>query len=976
MHRPNDPTHCRAMIESLEPRRLLSGDALPMPRLVRDVNTLADGWEFPDHLVSAGPLGYFIHSDGLHGRELWRSDGTPTGTFMLRDMAPGPADNSTAGGVPFNGHLFFIADDGGTGHELWKTDGSIAGTTILTDLRPGPEGSLPRSFSVVGDRLFFWANDGVTGWQLWSTDGSAANTRRLTSQGIGSAAPGYPSAPMAFASTGTRYFFPHLGTVYLHNADGSPAGSFAKPDGASPITGIFASGEKVYFFLQNGSLWASDGTTAGTRQITSVPSAAFGSKVVDAAGTPYAMIRHASSSNTVSIWRINPENFGTSILRPGGGAFTDAAEPVAIGDTLFFTGTAPTHGRELMSVTAGQSTASLVRDNTFWSSDPRGLYRHGDTLYFGARSVSGAYELWRSDGTFEGTQSVGVTIPGPGASSYSTPQITSAGQRVLFANDERTHGREVWSTLGTFSSTMALDVYPGTIGGGALVRHTLADKLIFESDDGVHGRELWTTDGTASGTRLLKDINPGAGDGGLMNWYDAVEYKGRYYFTATQPGQGSELWATDGTEAGTQLVKDINPGEGSSLPMTLNVIGDLLYFYANDGTHGRELWRTDGTAAGTRLVADVNPGPDDAVQWGGISQGVAFPGQVLFVADNGTTGEELFSTDGTPQGTTLLRDIYPGGEDSEISELTRVGGTVFFRAIQGGVDWELWKTDGTPAGTTIVRDIAPGLDRASSPHMLTPFKGLLYFNALGQLWKSDGTEQGTVPAADLSAASASMPRLLRVLGDHLIFIANVDGMGNTLWASDGTAEGTRMLVDPSPDTQYGMGENLLVHNGRLYFAAGSFDTDLWVSDGTPEGTRRLPEPTAQFPDWNPASNPILLGLGGSIFFMATDGVFGHELWTYDLALPGDADGDRRITAADYFAIDRGRATRKTGFSNGDFNHSGGPPNADDYMIIDRAFLIQSGQAAAPAAAAADSPQAQDDDADDALLSPVTQDVLS
>src|SRR5687768_4149861 len=124
MHTSNDPTHCRAMIEPLEPRRLLSGDALPTPRLVRDVNTLADGWEFPDHLVSAGPLGYFIHSDGVHGRELWRSDGTPAGTFMLRDMAPGPADNSTASGVAFNGHLFFIANDGGTGHEIWKTDGS------------------------------------------------------------------------------------------------------------------------------------------------------------------------------------------------------------------------------------------------------------------------------------------------------------------------------------------------------------------------------------------------------------------------------------------------------------------------------------------------------------------------------------------------------------------------------------------------------------------------------------------------------------------------------------------------------------------------------------------------------------------------------------------------------------------------------------------------------------------------------------
>ena len=79
-------------------------------------------------------------------------------------------------------------------------------------------------------------------------------------------------------------------------------------------------------------------------------------------------------------------------------------------------------------------------------------------------------------------------------------------------------------------------------------------------------------------------------------------------FTADDGTHGTELWVTDGTAAGTQLLKDINPGAGYSFPENFTVLGDKLIFTADDGTHGTELWATDGTAAGTVLLADINPG--------------------------------------------------------------------------------------------------------------------------------------------------------------------------------------------------------------------------------------------------------------------------------------------------------------------------------------------------------------------------------
>lgn len=123
------------------------------------------------------------------------------------------------------------------------------------------------------------------------------------------------------------------------------------------------------------------------------------------------------------------------------------------------------------------------------------------------------------------------------------------------------------------------------------------------ADDGVHGYELWRTDGTAAGTALVKDLNPGAGHA-LRPEYSPrlTNLNGTLFFVATDGTAGYELWKSDGTEAGTVLVKDINPGPGSSLPNLLTVVGDLLFFDANNGVAGIEPWRSDGTAAGTQLV--------------------------------------------------------------------------------------------------------------------------------------------------------------------------------------------------------------------------------------------------------------------------------------------------------------------------------------------------------------------------------------
>src|SRR5204863_136231 len=132
--------------------------------------------------------------------------------------------------------------------------------------------------------------------------------------------------------------------------------------------------------------------------------------------------------------------------------------------------------------------------------------------------------------------------------------------------------------------------------------------LYFTADDGVNGRELWKSDGTAAGTVLVKDINPGSTCCSPASVYHSnlTAVGATLFFSASDGVHGGELWKSNGTAAGTVLVKDINPGSAGSYPVFLADVRGTLFFGADDGVHGGELWKSNGTAAGTVLVKDVN----------------------------------------------------------------------------------------------------------------------------------------------------------------------------------------------------------------------------------------------------------------------------------------------------------------------------------------------------------------------------------
>lgn len=376
------------------------------------------------------------------------------------------------------------------------------------------------------------------------------------------------------------------------------------------------------------------------------------------------------------------------------------------------------------------------------------------------------------------------------------------------------------------------DVRELTVSGGL---------LFFTARDTLHGRELWVSDGTPGGTKIVQDIYPGQ-PSGLDEYYPThslTDVNGTLFFIANDGSSGWELWKSDGTTAGTKLVKDIYPGLMNSLPTYLCNVNGILYFGASHPTYGRELWRSDGTLAGTAMVSDIVSGtgsssPTYITNVNGIS---------FFEATSGA-GSELWKSDGTLGGTVLVKDIYPGSSSSFPNNFAAVGSTAFFKASSPGTGDELWKSDGTSSGTVLVKDIFTGTS-GSDITLLTNVNGVLFFDAKDannnyELWKSDGTTTGTIQVKDIHPTGSSYPSYLSVLNGILYFRALEPSSGEELWRSDGSVAGTYIVKDVVPGVSSSNIGGMVPWNGAMYFLCYSGSSEgLWKSDGTTAGTIQL-----------------------------------------------------------------------------------------------------------------------------------------
>ena len=553
------------MLECFEPRIVLAG----IPELI-DLNSA--GSSSPADFTQVGDFVYFTADDGENGRELWRTDGSVSGTTLVLDIQPGSESSNPRDLVEFNGSLVFAANDGTSGEELWISDGTASGTVLLNDIHTGegyqypygdgPLQSFPREMVPFGGSLVFSAEDDTSGSELWLTDGTSSGT-----------------ATLADVATGT----------YDNNYGTYP-----------------------------------------------------------------------SSSNPRDLTVVN--------------------------GTLFFTADDGSTGRELWKTDGTQAGTVLVKD----------LYE-GDYPYYYDGNYYGVYP-----------------------NSGSPARLTASGGLLFFTATDGVDGVELWRSDGTESGTFQLnDIQPG--GGDAFYGddNSLTDvdgTLFFAAENDTTGKELWVSDGTQDGTELVRDIRAGS-VGSITNGY-FTSFQGELYFAADDGSVGTELWKSDGTEDGTVLVANIDGTNSASFPRYMEEVEGTLFFSAFTSGTGRELWESDGTTNGTMMVEEILSGASSSSP----QELFAMDRTLLFSADNGTAGRELYAVSAIGDSLTASLAVYVDGQQvalpanigvdsggTAISQVRTLGGTNGtleigpigdepLQAITLGDFFETWRTNAGQAG--------------------------------------------------------------------------------------------------------------------------------------------------------------------------------------------------------------------------------------------------------------------------------------
>jgi ELWxxDGT repeat protein len=571
-----------AMTDKDHGRELWIADGERGMVLLKDINPGQENSSI-NTLVRSGDTFYFSATDADSGAELWKTNGTPQGTQRVADIHAGKQPSNPYDLTAFDGKLYFTANDGARGRELWTTDGTPQGTALLKDIGPDKDTGVEQVLGVAFGALYFTADDGATGLELWKTDGTSQGTVQVKN-----------IAPDEGGLYGySDYYMTALGDKLMFGLE-RESGGVIEPAADSP----------------SASLWISDGTPVGTREIQSFPGSDEGSAPSNLTTLGDGVLFYGINKGGVrELWRSDGTLGGADILtNTVKSAFGYINSLTRLNDLAIFsvitdtTSDFNTHHASLWkSDGTPQGTQPITFDLDIYSSSDA---VSGDTLFFaGNPSSDNNVELWKSDGTAAGTQLV-KDIRNGAAGSYPRTITPGAPGSVFFTARVDDSGYALWKSDGTAAGTRQVyDVFSADNIYEYNEMVSIDGTLFFTANDGVYGWELWKSDGTGAGTQMLADIYPNAGSSAPHN---LIDWNGALYFSATGPDGRRTLWRSDGSAVGTQPVRvDANTPLN---PENITVVHNQLMFSAADAAHGRELWKSDGTAAGTMLYQDFHLG--------------------------------------------------------------------------------------------------------------------------------------------------------------------------------------------------------------------------------------------------------------------------------------------------------------------------------------------------------------------------------
>lgn len=340
--------------------------------------------------------------------------------------------------------------------------------------------------------------------------------------------------------------------------------------------------------------------------------------------------------------------------------------------------------------------------------------------------------------------------------------------------------------------------------GNVAFQHAYNNKLYYLGYDDQHGNELWTSDGTTAGTQLLKDINPDPQ--GESNPLGFVETGGKLFFLARTVSLGEhKIFVTDGTAAGT-----ISPRDVGYIDKLIPFNSEVYFSGFEAGNTPKRLWKSDGTTSGTIPLTNF-PGI--------IAKAIICKNKLFLIAPEMTGSQWLWVTDGTAAGTAKVsNDIIVQQNIGVVNDKVCFYGYDGRNGISG-----VFITDGTAAGTELLEQI---YEVKSQFGMLN---NKLYYlttsgpNTPAELHVTDGTVQGTQSVKQLGILSMRYDNAYTI-GNKLAFITN-----SYIVVTDGTASGTIQI-----STNASSFIAPVVSDNKLFYTSGQ--EYLWVSDGTAAGT--------------------------------------------------------------------------------------------------------------------------------------------
>lgn len=750
--------------------------------VLEDYGLQASNFDIFRNALHCNGVTYFYDSSNL--ALLWRSDGTSSGTFLLHKRISG-------GLFVFNNVIYFAAESDAHGKELWRTDGTVSGTYMVADIVPNSGSSNPERFIVCNNQLFFLTNTNYE-WRVWKTDGTAAGTAMVKDIDVLYTCQLEELNGFLYFSDGYK----------IWKSGGTPANTvvFWPGNNSDYFVQAFRKKNNRLFFYRNAinnlptTLFSTDGTTV--TQLLSLPISNY-SQIVDIyAGHPNQLLLTVTDGlNKYELWKSDGTVAGTTMVKV------------------------------INSNPDGQSIPGGRKSGNFRTI--------GNVSLFLGYDKSTGYELWKTDGTSSGTQML-KDMNNSVENSYYDNFMVQDG-KFYFSSQDATQdaNNELFVSDGTVQGTVTVksqlsnnDFFQAVLTGG------VGNKLFFVASSSIEGKEMWATDGTSQGTSLLKNYSTGSV--ASSNPSNFIGYNNKVYFIANNVVNGNEIWETDGTPQNTKIVLDITPkfslGDyASSIDTELNgwtIYKGELYVMLNK----KDLFKINKQSVATKVATVPN------TNWNGKVFFAELNNNLYFISNS-----KLYRFDGT--ALTVAKSF--GGYTFRNAEIINFKNKLYF-AASGNLGIELWTSDGTENGTTQIGDIAVG-SASSEPCNFVATDNFLFFVARtvaygDEMWRTDGTAIGTMMLKDIAPGAAGGVehltsyfqdnRYVPVVLNNVLYFSGDEDLSTfpkkqSFWKSDGTIAGTVRLFNPNEDQV----EYLVALKNKVYFHM-SYESKLYQYDGT------------------------------------------------------------------------------------------------------------------------------------------------